>query len=469
MRFNPFKFILLFSIVFTFASCDWLDTITDEPSTNPCFVSLKFAANDTVEGLEDAKFTLEWDETLNDSVIVNLDSLPYNTDVTRVIPTFTFYSSSAATLYTDSMGVVKDTITLTGTDTINFDRSSMKIKNIAEDEVTEKTYPLKVNVHKVEPELYQWNKVVNNIYIHAGSSQKALLINDSIYFFVNSGLNNSLYKSPDGRKWSDRVILSELPGSAEIRNIVKFKTKLYLVSEGTKLYSSANGINWTSADFVTEDYIFVNMLYEFNSKLWAIVKVKSDNSYRFATSVDGVTWIIIGKIPENFPVGDYAALSFASRTNQPKMLIAGGVNAAGELLNNIWSSENGSYWVDFSRENQTLGSLAGISVVVYDDKLLLFGGADENREVVDNFYMVSIDEGLSWSAPDTTYNQLQQLIITPTASGPDTAYVNYEPRYLQTALVKDKEIILIGGRDRSRVYTDVWTGRLNRLSFLIQD
>ena len=108
-------------------------------------------------------------------------------------------------------------------------------------------------------------------------------------------------------------------------------------------------------------------------------------------------------------------------------------------------------------------------MVIYDDKLLLFGGADENREVVDNFYMVSIDEGLSWSAPDTTYNQLQQLIITPTATGPDTAYVNYEPRYLQTALVKGKEIILIGGRDRSKVYTDVWTGKLNRLSFLIQD
>ena len=464
MRFNPFKFIVLFAMVLTFASCDWLDTTATDVSSNPCFISLSFAANDTIVGLEDANFTLEWDSVYNDSVIVNLDSLPYNTDITHVIPTFGFYSSSSATLYMDSMGVVKDTIVLTGTDTINFDRTSMRIVNVAEDEIAEKPYRLKVNVHKVEPELYQWNKIVNSIYTHAGSSQKGLLFNDSIYFFVNSGLNNSLYKSLDGHQWTDRIILTGLPNYAEIRNIVKFKTKLFLIQDGTSIYSTSNGIDWTSADFTTKDYSFVNLLYEFNSKLWAITKSNNDGIYRFATSVDGAEWIVIGEVPANFPVGDYAALSFASRTNQPKVLIAGGVNAAGELVNNIWSSENGSYWLDFSRENKTLGSLAGVSIVNYDDKLLLFGGSDASGEVVENYYMVSIDEGLSWTKPDTTYNQIRQLLTTPKA-----VYLNYEPRYLQTAIVKDKNIILIGGRDKSKVYTDVWTGKLNRLSFLIQD
>jgi len=467
MRFNSFKFIFLFSIVFALVSCDWLDTTSGDVSSNPCFVSLKFTANDTIPGLSSAVFTLEKVEGSvdNDSMIVNLDSLPYNTDITHVIPIFGFYSSSSVMVYlADSLGVINDSVTLTGKDTLNFERV-VKIKNTAEDKIAKKPYRIKVNVHKVEPELYQWNKVVSSIYTHAGSSQKGLLFNDSIYFFVNSGLNNSLYKSLDGHQWSDRIALSGLPNYAEIRNIVKFKTKLFLIHEGTSIYSTSNGINWTSADFTTKDYTFVNLLYEFNSKLWAITKSNNDGVYRFATSVDGAEWIIIGDVPANFPVGDYAALSFASRTNQPKVLIAGGVNAAGELVNNIWSSENGSYWLDFSRENKTLGSLAGVSIVNYDDKLLLFGGSDATGEVVENYYMVSIDEGLSWSKPDTTYNQIRQLMTTT----PKTTYLKYEPRYLQTAVVKDKKIILIGGRDKSKVYTDVWTGKLNRLSFLIQD
>lgn len=465
MRFNSFKFIFLFSIVFAFVSCDWLDTTAGDVSSNPSFISLRFAANDTVPGLKNARFTLEAvSPGSKDSMIVNLDSLPCGTDITRVIPTFSFYSTSSVKVYlADTLGVINDSVALTGKDTLNFERI-VKVKNVAEDEVAEKKYSIKVNVHKVEPELYQWNKVFSSIYTHAGSSQKGLLFNDSIYFFVNSGLNNSLYKSLDGHQWSDRIMLTGLPNYAEIRNIVKFKSKLFLIHEGTSIYSTSNGIGWTSADFTTKDYTFVNLLYEFNSKLWAIIKSNTDGLYRFATSVDGAEWIVIGEVPANFPIGDYAALSFASRTNQPKVLIAGGVNAAGELVNNIWSSENGSKWLDFSRENKTLGSLAGVSIVNYDDKLLLFGGSDATGEVVANYYMVSIDEGLSWSKPDTTYNQIRQLITTPKAT-----YLKYEPRYLQTAVVKDKKIILIGGRDKSKVYTDVWTGKLNRLSFLIQD
>jgi hypothetical protein len=42
------------------------------------------------------------------------------------------------------------------------------------------------------------------------------------------------------------------------------------------------------------------------------------------------------------------------------------------------------------------------------------------------------------------------------------------PRYLTSAIVRNKKIIVIGGRNQAGFFTDVWEGRLNRLSFLKQ-
>jgi len=124
MKLNPFKFILLISIIITFSSCNWLDANDTEVSSNPRFISLTFAANDSVPGLKYAVFTLEWDDQLRDSVIVNLDSLPYQTDITKVIPTFSFYSSARTYVYladTLGLGTISDTIVLSGKDTLNFE------------------------------------------------------------------------------------------------------------------------------------------------------------------------------------------------------------------------------------------------------------------------------------------------------------------------------------------------------------
>jgi hypothetical protein len=243
-----------------------------------------------------------------------------------------------------------------------------------------------------------------------------------------------------------------------------------------EIYTTADGYNWMTENVVVSDvnYRFENFLLELDGKLWSIMKSGVDNTYSFATSSDGGNWVVNEKIPANFPVGDFSSLSFASRTKKSKALIVGGYTASGKLLNNIWSTENGSYWVDFSTENTTLGSLSGATIIAYDDKLLLYGGLDANGSVVSNPYMESVDEGLSWSVPDTLYNRLRQINIS--AAG-DTTYINYAPRAYQSVLnvvvdntakgYSDHLIYLIGGINprASKVYKDVWVGKLNRLSF----
>ncbi len=466
MKFNFLKFTFLLIIAISITSCDWLDTTSDvTTSDKPYFVSLQFATDADNAGLSSAKFTLEKEG--NDSIIVNLDSLPFKTDISAVIPTFKFQSTFAAYVYrNDSLGVFKDSIALTGNDTLDF-RRVFKVKNIASDGKAKTSYRIKVNVHTVETELYVWNNTFDNLYTHEGSVQKGTLFKDSIFLYVGSGLNNSLYRSKNGTQWGSKINVPTLPKEAALRDIQKFNNKLYLIHEGENLFSSSDGLIWTSTVFSNKDYNFINLLFELNGKLWAITKSKIDSKYRFAYTQDATNWDVIGEIPANFPIGDFASLSFTSRNKKPKALIAGGFSINGTLLSNVWSTENGIYWVDFSRENSSFGLRAGTSIIHYDDKLLLFGGMDDYANVSESIYLESINEGLNWTVPDTTNNQIRQRIIKIAADNKaDTTYVKYEKRYQQSVILdKNNSIILIGGRNKSTVFSDVWVGKLTRLGF----
>jgi hypothetical protein len=455
--------LLVFSLTaLVLSSCLWEDEVVD-PSTNPSFVSLKFGRNDSVPALQYASFKLVYDSLLNDSVIVNLDSLPYQTSLDTVYPTFTFVSTSGMQLLLrDTLGIGIDTITLDGTDTIDFNRV-LSVRNIAQDELTERVYPIKVNVHQVEPQLFHWRRLANDIYSHPGSTQKAIQYKGKYLFYVNSGLNNYLYSSADAANWS-LVSVSGLPANAELRGMTIFNNKLFMVHEDGKIYSSDDGLAWTNQLPDAPGHSILNLLFELDSKLWSVMRNNADQAIHFAQSSNGVNWSVKEQVPAGFPVGDYAAFSFKSRTKKPKAIILGGYDQSGNLLNKIWSVENNVYnvykWVDFSLENTTLGSLAGASLIAYDDKLLLFGGMDREDNIVRNPYMESIDEGLTWRDVDSTYN-----VITDSA-----LVVDYQPRSYQSVVYDDvdKRLYLFGGRTKTKIFSDVWTGKINRLSFILQ-
>lgn len=458
MKLNIFKLMFILLPAFVLVACLGETEVTD-PSTAPYFSSLRFGENDSIPNLEDAVFTLEKDTVLGDSIIVNLDSLPMNTRIDSVFPTFTWYSTSKTFVTVrDSLQTGLDTIYLTGKDTIDFTRV-VSVTNIAEDELTQKTYRIKVNVHTQEGELYIWQRLHPQVYAHSGSEQKAIYFKNKFFFYVSSGVSNYLYTAPSADDWSIANVTG-LPLGANLRSIVEYNGKLYLPFNGSSVYVSSDGYSWTAQAVTPADYSLENIMFELNGKLWGIVKSNATSEYHFADSETATNWTVKGTVPENFPVGDYAAVSFTSRTKKPKALVLGGFNAKGQLLRNVWSTENASYWVDFSLENTTLASLSGATVVPYDDKLLLFGGMDASDNVLENYYLQSIDEGLSWQVNDTNYNSLYDSIQG----------IAYTPRSYQSVihLPASHQLFLIGGKTKYQVLSDVWAGKLNRLSFIIQ-
>jgi hypothetical protein len=446
---------------------------TDDPvsySDNPAFVSLKFAENDSIANIENAVFTLEYDVLLDDSIIVNLDSLPYQTRIDSVNPTFSFKSSGGTLIYFkngDSKGV-------SGTDTIDFNEVE-KIENTAADGIKSRTYFVRVNVHQVEPELYVWDWISESVNSINAIQQKAVIFNDTLFYYLNDNVASYLYTSSNGYDWNPKDITG-LPANAQLNDLVLLNGKLFVSNNNDKLYSSQDGQNWVEKTY--SNYDFKSLVFVLNDSLRAVTQSKSDSKYRFASSKDGENWIVRENdvLPDFFPISDFTAHSFFSRSGKHKGIVVGGKSANGNTLKSNWSTEgkyvNGQmYWTNFSLENHNLDTLAlGSSIISYDDKLLLFGVRNDKDEYV-NYYKVSKDEGFSWQTPDTLKN------VLPDNYSPRTFHsvVVFKPlkyssseSYTKEGLINSNRIFVIGGKTETNTLTDVWTGKLNRKSFFRQ-
>lgn len=458
---SPYLKLSIFCVAIIFLnSCLGDDYVTDT-SNNPCFVSLSFLKNDSVPNLENAVFTLVFDETIHDSIIVNLDSLPYQTRIDSVYAVFSFKSSSACYLIFDNDSLV----TYSSGNPIDFTKVS-QIKNIASDGVTERTYYIKVNVHQVDPELYVWKKLIDNVYSFTAQDQKAIYFKGKIYFFVSSNAGNFLYNSTNGTSWTEYTI-NGLPPLATFQDIQIFNdTTLFLTQNNSNLYFSTDGINWSIYQYA--DFQFSSLLFVMNNQLWAIVNTINDGKYRFASSNDGSHWQLNNEIPANFPISNFTSISFYSRTKTPKALVINGTSVDNQPLGTRWSTENGSYWVDFSIEDKSLDSLdQGAPVIFYDDKLFILGRNKEKTEK--NYFRQSIDEGLSWQIPDSTYNYLPEDFQARHYS----SFFVFNPRPYDKTDKKEQieasnRIYIIGGKNSSGWFSDVWTGKVNKKNFLIQ-
>jgi hypothetical protein len=447
MKFYFLKFICLFCVVVALSACLNDDETTVTSSTNPRMTAFTLAGNDSIKT---AVFTLNADSV----TVENLDSLPFGTPVTKGIPTFTFVSSYGAMYYLNGSTTGKY---ITGKDTIDFSLPVRVINKAADNITSSKEYIIKVNVHKVEPKLYVWNQLSTSAGAANPTSQKAIYFNNKLLYYANEAGVVNLYTSTNGTTWA-AATLSGLPANASMVNTVQLNGKLFYTQDGVKIYSSTDGASWTSADISATDYTFKTMLFTLNGSIWAITQSKEDlKKYRFASSVDGTVWLIRNELPASFPLTDFAALSFTSRVgSRPRAIIIGGKDKDNNVLKTNWNTEDGDYWVNFNENvshSKSLDTLAlGASLIAYDSKLFVFGTKIDSITVPQ--YKVSLDEGLTWKAPDTLYNRLPKTYT--------------QRNYSSVVVDSSNRIYIVGGKANATILTDVWTGKLNRLGFIIK-
>ncbi|MDR1652162.1 MAG: DUF6242 domain-containing protein [Prevotellaceae bacterium] len=448
-----FNIVVLILMPTLFASCLGSGNDDDLSITNPSiapFVYLTFTKSDSVENLETAKFVLQYQQpeqltvdgvSVNiDSLIVNLDSLPHGTRIDTVVANFLFgqYPHAVYAIYTDNFE--RKLLEGDGKDTLNFTRP-MIVQVISYDEQHKFYFRIKVNVHTVVPYEYQWTFMTE--FSDAAEKQKAIYGNDCVYYFLGDRIH---FRKDDGL-WQS--VENQLPADADINNILTFSSGFLYLFHDNKIYTSFDEQfpSWSSIPFPISGYETVSLLMVYKDKLWGIIR--NGNDYYSAFSADGYNWQTGALLPEDFPVRQYAAVPNSQQTGNPKAFVYGGITKEGVESAKAFSSEDGLRWISF-KPLKTFPLLStGMSIVKYDNKLMMFGGDCDST-----FVQVSGDEGFSWDKADSTAIKLPH---------------GFKLRTWQSTFVDNQNrIVIAGGRETTAIaapLSDIWTMKLNSIDW----
>ena len=421
-------------------------TTTNTTSSVAELQAFSFAKNDSFPGLAKAVFTIE--ERLDTGLVWNKDSMLFGTSLDTVVPKFVFVSTPGAAFLT----LPDTTVSITGYDTLSFAKLPIYLTIRSSDKTTTKTYEIRPVVHQVDPDLYQWNRITKSIYPADDSEQRVLEAGKDFVMIKSNGFSLHVYSSPDGSSWTDLGNPSGLPAGTNVRQIICDGTTLYY-GQGDNIYTSTDALTWTAH---STKYPVRTMLLYWNEQVWALVD--NEGKYELANwQADSLC--LTGLQPQGeFPISDFGTVTFRSASLRERAMIIGGFAENGKSLNTRWNLEysphqpenNGYRLQEFSIDRPTFTKLTGVSVVRYNNQLLLFGGVDEKMSYFGREILISEDEGLNWIQADTSKNQLPAV---------------YQARQKQSAIVRDNDIYLFGGQDAQTTYSDVYKGRLNSIDW----
>lgn len=447
-------FYIITLLLILLVGCADSGTTTITTSSETRVNTFTFYSDTANIGLTEATYKIEH---LSDTgLIYCTDSLRFGTRLDSVVPHITYKATPSQAQYF----LPDTTVISTGVDTLDFSKQPIYLLVQSSDMEHKRWYRINIFVHQADPNLYVWKQMTEQIFAPQSCDMKAFYIDGYLNLFVNNGFTTQLYQSVNGQIWKQAEDPTGLPTPCAVRDILQHNDTLYYV-EGNQLYTTTNLIHWTSTDFSDKSYSLVNMLLVFDNKPWCLLQDKASQALFLGTYHNGdiqpmkqIYGLTDGILPADFPVSDFAALSFNSSSERPRAMIVGGRSIDGTAVNTRWNLEYelsaGYRIVDFSIEQPSFNSLTGMSIIQYNNKLMMFGGIDNDMNLRSDL-LYSDDEGMNWYVPDTTNNQL-----------PDT----YISRQKQTVVVDDDQnIYIIGGQTNTHTFSDVYRGYLNSMKW----
>lgn len=429
-----------------------LSACSSNQPTNPTSSSVAqlkafaFAPQDSFPGLKEAVFRIE--ERLDTGLVYNADSIRFGTPLTRVVPKFTFVNSvgSATMRMGDSL------ITLTGKDTLDFTLSPIYLTIRSSDLTTTKVYEFRVSAYTRDPELYTWTTRTLSAFPASDAEQRVLRLGDTFCWFTNNAIRTSLYRSNDeGITWN-AASLTGLPNACRVNGILSLGDSILYYAEGARLYTSRDAVSWQTRDLTDTHLTFYTMAIAFRSMAWAVAE--DDAGALRLVSLCGDT--LAGEtipLDNNFPVSGFTTVNFTSTSDRERVMLLGGYARDGQQLHNRWNIEYSIISqrmriTDYAIEQPDFETLSGVSVLWYNNSLLMLGGLDKQGHYAGNTILCSNDEGLHWTPLDSTKCALP---------------ATYTPRRAQQAFVHEKNIYVFGGQNNTENFTDVYRGRLNSI------
>lgn len=378
----------------------------------------------------------------NKGLIYNADSLPVNTDISKVVVNIT---ADSYYIY-----IVANPDSLwKSTDSLDF-RRPIQFRVQSETGAFGRIYQTQINVHQQDPDSLVWKKTTDEFAPNI-QHQKAVCTDSHIYVFADQEAQIAMTstKTSDGRKWSELTPI-DIPTKADYTSVMEWNNALYILADN-QLYTSTNGLNWTK---VNTEQTFSKLLA--NSENNQIL-IGIDTENRHISSKDGILWKQYDQLPTDFPSSHFSFANYALETNTglSRIVLLGKNNMSTDTTTVVWSMlDQENEWVPLTYEgnNHACPKLENASIIHYNNKLYTFGGSGKYNGSVSpfsNFYE-STDNGISWK------------IVTKKLMFPEEfAHLYEEANGNYSCVIDNKQHIWIVWSQTG----EVWRGRINKMGF----
>ena len=396
-------YILTAAFASSFVACN---KDSDEPvssSSNVMVSSFSLAENDEIlKNLDSVFFTID----LVDAKIYNADSLPYGTDVSRLIVNIGTMGSSKAELRVPRKGQSDSIINYikNPTDSIDFSNGAVTLHLVALDGTTQRDYSISVNVHKVKPDSLFWNKLSKNklpTLLSNPSAQKTVVYKNKAVCISGTHPQYTLatIDNPSNFYWDmTDISFSFIP---DLNSLNATDNALYILDTDGNLYSSADGANWSACN---EQWHHIYGGYE--DKLVGVKEI--DGKYYHITYPATTTSLV----DDECPVSGTSPFVFlySEWESTPQAFVIGGRRSDGKIVGDMWGFD-GSTWAKISQKGvyarEEMTFFAYYTFKTDTDNwtttkyptLVAFGGFDQEGYPGKNVY-ISIDMGINWKLAD---------------------------------------------------------------------
>lgn len=495
---------ILSTLLLSAFSCNTADDTTYDPQLSSSVLVSGFSLTDdkkVLDSLSNVFFSID----LVNARIFNADSLPYGTNVSRLIPKIvTPSSASAVTLKYYEPSLDKDSIVnylTNSTDSINFAGGPVTLTVVSENGSVKRDYEIKVNVHTVKADSMVWYKIQTAPLpgdFSRPTAQATACLNNTFYCLTTDGSKYCLAttSSPQSPGWATREATFDF--EPDIESLRATSDSFYILDKDGNMFASADFENWTSTGQS------LHYLYgAYGDQILASKKTESGYSVIAYPSGN------IFAIPAEFPVDGASLPTFFSLSMSYGLqaVIVGGRLADGSLTDATWGFD-GSSWAEISVKPLPY-KLRDVTLVPYrlvdmlsstwspsSYPVLLAMGGRNDQEAINSSVYYSRDWGMTWKKGPSLIQLPKEIPAFYGASAfnhvsvmhtgsrssywneiqlpslmPGTHYINpYNPTSRATAPIDEwncEEVYLFGGRDTDgNLLNTLWRGVITQFTFV---
>lgn len=346
----------------------------------------------TLHNLDKVFFTID----LENGLIYNADSLPVGTPINKLVISLSTDDASAVNI--TSVDSTFSYLTYK-TKPINFTQP-VNVEVISRSKNYTKNYTIKVNVHKTDPDRLFWGGVQYASLPGSGklNQQRTVRYNELLHCFMER--DNQFFMattSHPSQEW--QITPLQLSFTPQFSTLCTAENQLFVLDENNTLYTSVDGIEWTSTQTT-----FSTIIGSLNNTLLAITQEGNNYYHDLYPRPQGYT---PQPVAADFPISGHSdILTYNSAwLTSPQGMIVGGRTATGELTGAVWGFD-GTRWAKLNtqlpvRENATFFSY----VTFYVDNnwvttemptWFIIGGNNDNIAMRDVW--ISNNYGITWES-----------------------------------------------------------------------